>query len=692
MKLFIHDKCFEKILELPKATSKKVIEFQKKFRENSRTDAINLESIVNFKDKSLRTARIDLKYRAIIRVPDSGENYYLLWVDNHDEAMNWAKNKVFKWNELTQTAQIFTSPDSIENLESYTPTEAGIFDKFTDLDLMKIGVPDSLLITVKNIKNLNDLEKLESHLPTDAFENLFYLSDGILIDTIISDTKSGIVQGADFELQQSSINNMRSFIEVDDKMMEEVVNGDIQKWQIFLHPTQRKLVEGRFSGSVKVTGGAGTGKTVVALHRLKYLVHELKKHSENKKIIFTTFTKALTSNLNLLAKKLHIEEGNFQIESIDSLLRSLAISNGIITRSTKFLDMYNTKKSYDIWNEVLEINFNSIFDADFLQSEYENVILYNNIETLNEYANISRFGRVKSITRKQKKEIWELVEKYNELKKNQNYIDRLELYNRVTNFFNSQSDKPFWAVIADEIQDLSNIELRFLRSLVTPKENDMFLVGDPYQKIYAKRINFKKAGILVVGGKSKQLKINYRTTEQIKRLAVTTVQNLNYDDFDGSNESLKGYRSLLNGEKPTYEIFRSKSDEIKSIILKIQGLLQNGYYLSDIAIGSRTNDSLMEIKNALEANMISYKDNISHDSITTSTFHGLKGLEFKVVFLFDVNSRTCPLIFSSLAYMDLKEKEQYLNNERSLMYVAMTRAISKLFISGTGTKSELINV
>ena len=113
MKLFIHDKCMEKLFELPKATQKKVLEFQRKFRENSKAAAINLEPIVSFKDPNLKTARIDLKYRAIIRVPVTGNSYYLLWVDNHDEAMDWAKNKIFRWNEYTQTAQIFTAPEEI---------------------------------------------------------------------------------------------------------------------------------------------------------------------------------------------------------------------------------------------------------------------------------------------------------------------------------------------------------------------------------------------------------------------------------------------------------------------------------------------------------------------------------------------------------------------------------------------------
>lgn len=695
MKLFIHDKCLEKLFDLPKATSKKVLEFQKKFRENSRSEAIHLEPINTFKDQSLRTARIDQKYRAIIRVPETGDNYHMLWVDNHDEAMDWAKNKVFNWNENTQSAQIFTSPDIVEVLENESDENLGIYDKYSDEELIKIGVPETLLKIVRSIKDLNDLDFKENHLPQDVFENLFYLAEGISISSLITEVEAGKLNAEDFDGQQSSINNKRSFIEVDDSLMEEIINGDLSKWQLFLHPSQRKLSEGEFNGSVKVTGGAGTGKTVVALHRLKFLT-EKPNIGDNRKIVFTTFTKALTENLHQLVKKLHLNPSRYMISNIDNLLRELASANGLINTSTRFLDMFNSKSSKDVWEEILENNL-SEFEVQFLSSEYENVILYNNVSTLPQYLNTSRTGRLKPITRKQKMEIWGLVEKYNQNKKTNNLIDRSELFNKVADYFNQEKVKPFAGVIADEVQDLSNIELRFLRSLVEEKENDMFLVGDPYQKIYARRINFSSAGISIRGKRSRQLRINYRTSEEIKRLAISTVKGLQYDDFDGQEETLKGYLSLFHGQKPIYDIFKTKTEEHENIIEKINILREEGFYYSDIAVGFRLKDSLKEVKSALHKLKIPYNDNTTSTvndagGIVLSTFHGLKGLEFKAVFLADVNNRTCPLVFAGYNELDINEKQEYDNSEKSLVYVAMTRAISKLYISGIGVKSELISI
>ena len=207
MKLFIHDKCLEKLFELPKSISKKVLEFQKKFRDNSKAAAIHLEPINTFKDQSLRTARIDQKYRAIIRVPQTGDSYYMLWVDNHDEAMDWAKNKVFEWNELTQTAQLFTSPETIEQSVERKPLPNGLFANYSAKDLMKLGVPESLIPLVNGIKDLTGLEAAEKHLPSDAFENLFYLTDGANIQQLILEINDGKAESSNIEEQLSSVNN-----------------------------------------------------------------------------------------------------------------------------------------------------------------------------------------------------------------------------------------------------------------------------------------------------------------------------------------------------------------------------------------------------------------------------------------------------------------------------------------------------
>lgn len=696
IKLFIHDKCMEQLFELPKSTQKKVLEFQRKFRENSRSSAINFEAISTFKDQQLRTARIDDKYRAIVKAPVTGDNYYLLWVDNHDEAMDWAKNKVFHWNDNTDTAQIFTAPDA--RISSTSTDEIAktphLFDNYSEEQLLQIGVPSQTLSLIRSLKDLNELGESEKYIPTDAFENLFYLTEGLNIELLIAEINEGKSKATELEAKVNSINNKRSFVEVDDDLMSEIINGDLSKWQIYLHPSQRKLVEPDFKGSVRVTGGAGTGKTVVALHRLKKLTSIL-FDDDNRKIVFTTFTNALTQNLLILADKLNIDKSKIVITNIDSLVRDLSKEYNLVDKNVRILDFYNSKSSYELWDDFLEQNLTE-FDTLFLTAEYQNVILFNHIQSLDEYLKVSRIGRGKPISRKVKMEIWDLMEKYNSKKKKENYIDRAELFNLVTNHLKSLPIRPFKNVIADEVQDLSNVELRFLRALVEEKINDLFLVGDPYQKIYARKINFTAAGISIRGNRSKQLKINYRTSEEIKRLAVTAVQGIKYDDFDGETEKLNGYLSLFHGEQPTYEVFKTKSDELNAIINHINKLKEKGFKTNDMALAFRTKEALKEVKTALHKNKIPFTDNAtvgnSNSGVILSTFHGLKGLEFKAVMLCDVNNRTVPFMIHKMDTMEQQEKEDYLNSEKSLLYVAITRAISVLKITGTGIKSELIKL
>ena len=692
----MHDKCLEQMFDLPKAIQKKVLEFQRKFRENSKSDAINLESINTFKDQQLRTARIDDKYRAIIKVPESGDSYYLLWVDNHDDAMDWAKNKMFYWNENTQTAQIFIAPET-NLLQDVAPSikQSLLFSDYTDEQLTLIGIPSTLLNLVRSIKDLNELGDCEKYLPADAFENLYNLTEGSNIEILIAEVNEGKIDSKLIEDQINSTNNKRSFVQVDDALMNEIINGELSKWQVFLHPAQRKLVESNFKGSVKVTGGGGTGKTVVALHRLKFL-SSIVGDKDDRKIVFTTFTNALTTNLTSLARKLSITESKVLITNIDSLVRDLAKDYGIITKSTRILDFINTKSSYELWDEILEQNL-SEFDTYFLTSEYQNVILFNNIQTIEDYLKISRFGRGKPITRKQKMDIWHLVELYNSKKKAEGYLDRLELFNLVATHLTALPIKPFKYLIADEIQDLSNVELRFLRSLVEEKENDLFLVGDPFQKIYTRKLNFTSAGISIRGNRSKQLRINYRTTEEIKRLAMSAVKGISYDDFDGEAETLNGYLSLFHGETPTYEVFKTKNEEMNAITTYISYLREQGFQYNDIAIGFRTKESKKDFRNHLHKLKIPYFDNSGTNfkepiGIVLSTFHGLKGLEFKAVLLSDVNNRTSPLFHQKLDEMEKQEKDEYLQSERSLIYVAITRAMSILKIYGTGVKSTLITL
>jgi mRNA-degrading endonuclease RelE of RelBE toxin-antitoxin system len=699
MKLLLYDKFFESLIDLPKGIQKKVIDFQKKFRENSKSAGIHLEPIQGFKDKSLRSARVDQTYRAIIKTPETGETYYLLWVDHHDKAYEWATNKMFQWNDNTQSMQVFTAPEVLEEQidlkEDAIRNSDSLFGSFSDMELIQIGVPEVLMPSVRNILNLNDLEKIEKFLPQDTFENLFYLTDGASIDQLVYEIEEGKASSVMEEEQVRSANNQRSFIELtDDDLFNEILEGNPKKWKYYLHPSQRKLVNGSFTGTVKVSGGAGTGKTVAALHRLKYL-SEIAKPGD--KILFTTFTKALTENLKRLTRDLEINLQGITISNIDALAFDLVKGFLLIPFQYKVFGLHNIKTPEEIWEEVLDLELTP-YNVAFLVKEYEDIILYHDVKSLAEYVRTPRTGRGKALSRNQRKEIWGLVEKYNFGKAQHQYYHKEELYNLLVNFLKENDTKVFDYVLVDELQDFSNVELRLIRAFVNEKPNDLFLVGDPLQKIYDKRINFSQAGINVRGKRSKRLRVNYRTTEEIKKLAISIIKEEHYDDFDGQEEEKGGYVSLFHGKAPKYNIFQSKDQEVNYVVEEINALLEGKCKPEEIAITSRTKNGLKDFKSILHQKNIPYTEyeggnKIGYqDGINLLTFHNIKGLEFKQVFLVDVNDRTCPKYFEALDYWSDSEKLNYFKNEKSLMYVAVSRAIQRVELTGIGKKSEIVNI
>ena len=687
IQLFIHDSFFDSFSALPKQIQKKTREFLKKFKENPTSSAINYEKIISFVDQSLRTVRIDGKYRAIVQAPEKGESFHLLWVDNHDEAMDWAKNKIFEWNKVTQGFQLFEQP---ENLKA-VPTNSGIiskplFDFLSDADLIAIGTPELMINLVRTLNTIDDLNNSKNNLPTDVYEYLFYLAEGISLEEILEDINAG---KADKNPMQSNNALKHAFIITDDTQLEEILNGSFEKWKIFLHPSQRNLAYRDYNGPVKVTGGAGTGKTVCALHRAKYLVDKIGVF--NPPILFTTYTKSLTQYLQETIKGLGIADDLVEINNIDKLIFDLAnnLQYKIFNSKVGYLTTEQEKK---VWSQAIE-RIPSRFNDEFYFSEYNEVILPQNITSVEAYQTASRIGRNSRIGRKDKEEIWLVVEEFQKQKAG-NY-SKLELCNLLATFFNKQKIKPYSFVVCDEVQDFSNPELSLLRSLVDEKVNDMFLVGDPYQNIYKRSLNFAKSGIVVKGRRSRKLKINYRTTEEIKHLAMKIVSNMQVDDFDGNEENMKGYLSLLHGNQPIYETFVKPEDEDKFILEKLKMFIVDESILpNEICISARTNNGLDEIKQMLNTANIKYLDLSSSkqniNAVNVSTFHNMKGHEFKIIFVKGMSENTVPFKHGNYTNLTDKERLTYDQQERSLYYVVFSRAIQSVYITGIGEKSEWI--
>ncbi|MGL5980667.1 MAG: UvrD-helicase domain-containing protein [Phocaeicola sp.] len=693
MRLFLSDTFFDAMIKLPKKTQDKVVNFQRKFRQNTISLGIHLEPITQFKNSALRTARVDDNYRMIVGVLGD-DNYSLLYVANHEEAYRWGMSKKFVWNEHTQSCQLISIRETEEIVvKAKSNDEKGIFNSIPEDKLLKIGVPADLVASIVEISNWEELDKMESDLPSDAYENLFNIMDGESIDDIIVSIEEGQAHGDEDEMLSN--NNRRRFIELtDDNALQHIIDKDMDKWQIFLHPSQRKLVYANYKGTMKVSGGAGTGKTVAALHRLKFLCEE-----PNANILFTTYTRTLKENLEDFIQKMEVPRQRYTLGNIDQVLLDTAKKNNI-KDGFRVLDYSGDDESLKLWREVIEIEVTE-FDEQFLYDEYIDVIVYNGNNDSRQYMMQQRVGRVKALSRKQKIEIWGLVEKYITLKQKRKLVDRLELFNETTNYLNEHNIRPFTHVIADEFQDFSNPELKFLRALVSEGQNDIFLAGDPIQRIYSgRKINFSAAGINIRGVRSRRLKINYRTTEPIKRVAVGVVKGYSYDDMNGGTESMKGYVSLIHGgEIPQYKVVNNAIEEVEQVIGWINECVNSGIQLKDICIAAPSTNLTRDLQSRLHTDGTLYRvlkganKKGASEGLSLCTLHSLKGLEFKVIILLGVNERNVPSKASEsypFSGMDKLAQKEFLSSKRSLLYVAITRARQLVYMVGYGEPCGLL--
>ena len=692
MRLFLSDTCYEPLFALPKKIQTKVVNFQRKFRECTTANGMHLEPIAQFNDASMRTARIDDNYRAVIGLID--DNAYLLYVGTHENAYNWGIRKKLVWNDHTQACQLVTVHQISETVvKTEESEEIYPYADVLDEQWLKIGVPEELIAQVKLIKSLDDLELLEEYLPTDAFENIYNLLDGENIDDIIAEIEDG--QAKENEDQLLSNNNKRRFVELtDDDALQRILDNDMDKWQLFLHPSQQKLVDADYKGTMKVSGGAGTGKTVAALHRLKHL-----SGNPEAKILFTTYTRTLRENLEELVKKMGINRSRCILNNIDQVLIETARQYNI-KDGYKILDYSGDEESLKLWREVLETEVTE-FDEKFLYDEYIDVIVYFGNTDVKSYMMQQRVGRTKALSRKQRIEIWKLVEKYIDLKQERKVVDRLELFNETTRYLNDNNIRPYTNVIADEFQDFSNPELKFLRALVAEGRNDLFLTGDPMQRIYSgRKINFGAAGINVRGVRSRRLKINYRTTEPIKKVAVSVIKGITFEDMDGGTESMNGYVSLIHGgEKPIYKIVGNATDEVTQTVEWVNECINNQINANDICIAAPSMGLMKELQSYLHTNGIAYKvlkgtsKQGASNGISLCTLHSLKGLEFKVVVLIGINERNIPSKVTEgypFTGMDALDKKEFLSSKRSLLYVAITRARQLVYMVGYGEPCGLV--
>ncbi len=696
--------------KLPTAVHTKVLKWAMLFQTDPTAPGINYETIQT-RDPNLRSVRIDRDWRGIVHKPERGNVYTLLYVDHHDQAYAWAKNRKVAINRVTGAMQMVVL-ETVPVVGESTPLDATVvplvasvgasqagasaqtiehwtrFDALSDHQLLALGVPEDWLERARRIASEGDLDGLQGSLPVEAYEGLFLVGAGDTVEQVISARETRVdreIDTSDFEAALLKPESQSRFVVVtDDAAMAAMLNAPLAQWRVFLHPMQHKLASGNRSGPVRVLGGAGTGKTVLAMHRAKWLAENAT--ADGQKVLFTTFTKNLArdieDNLKSLCSPRTMEK--IEIKNLDAWVYAF-----LRARRYPHRIVYGRREDAGAkaaWNAALALRDSALdFPEAFYDEEFDQVVLAQGVTGRDEYRAARRTGRGVVLARSKRDALWPVFDEYRQqlgrrqLKEvDDAYRDAAALLD--TEAADAQSKgidaaSAYASVVVDETQDFGPQALRLLRAMLPRSTNDLFFVGDGHQRIYPRnRAAMSKCGI-DIRGRSKKLYLNYRTTAEIRNQAVALLEGVDIDDLDDGHDELRRYKSLSHGPKP--QVIRL--DGIDAAIEQTVAILKawragdtavpadSGAAPKTSAVLVRTSNARAAIEQRCKAEGMSTvvidKDQngaAAPDAVRFATLHRAKGLEFDRVVV--VGRRE--------ALGDAEETAQ----ERRLLYVALTRA------------------
>lgn len=704
-RLAISDDFFDAYNRLPRNAQSKVSEFINRFRQDPTRTGLNYESIRDSRDKRMKSVRVDQAHRAIVLKPDVGNVYILLWVDKHDDAYVWARRKVCRVNEVSGALQIIDVQDVEETTERLSQQkqnqQPGLFDSIKDKHLMQMGVPEILLPAVRQITTDEGVEQLLPHLPREASDALLMLAAGYAVDEVrqqLEKTQEAPqVDPEDLETALQNDDSLSRFMVItDDTELEEMLAAPLEKWRVFLHPTQRKLVERDWNGPVRVLGGAGTGKTVVAMHRAKWLIQN-RFTDPNDRILFTTFTNNLAIDIKANLSSICPSDllRRIQVVHLDKWVTDFLKQEGIEARI-----LYSNDEKYQIWQQVYTLAPVELgLPLSFYQEEWQAVILEQNCSSLRNYLAARRTGRGTRLSRQQRQAIWPVFEEYRNLLREKGLREPDDAMRDATQILMEKgiTALPFKAVIVDEAQDMSEAAFTLLRAIVgEPHSNDLFIVGDAHQRIYGKVATLSRCGI-DIRGRSRKLRLNYRTTDEIRGWATSVLKGMVIDDLDGGSDSLSDYRSLMHGEHPIVKGFSRFEDELGYLKQFLSDVQADEQKLSGVCLAFRTSALMEQYESSLKKLGFPTKrihrnqpDNPLEEGIRLSTMHRIKGLQFNYVILPSMNADVLPFKLGLEHCSDDASKTQFLNGERCLLHVSATRAKKQVLVTYFGQSSALL--
>ncbi|MBR8187006.1 UvrD-helicase domain-containing protein [Burkholderia ambifaria] len=655
---------------------------------NPAAPGLQFHRIDKSKDPNFWSMRVSRDIRLIVHKTQG--SFLLCYVGHHDVAYMWAERRRIETHPTTGAAQIVEVRERIQEIVVHKSVEQPqataalpvtlplLFPNITDQELLRFGVPVDWLIDAKAATE-DTIFEIAEHLPREAAEALLDLAVGSKPRMpAVTNTTVSPFEHPDAQRRFRVLENLEE--------LKLALNFPWDQWTVFLHPSQRQVVDQSFAGPARVFGSAGTGKTVVALHRAANLLQE---HPQTR-LLLTTFSLPLA---NALERKLRILTGDDgRIVPRVTVLSFKGVASELFTLAFGYHPRAATESQIReaLKTAAHEASLNS-FTPRFLASEWLNVVDAWQLQSFEHYQCVPRLGRKNRLGVKQRESLWPVFVRARQLMESQGVFTWPSIFGRVAAHFSQRDDKPFTHAVIDEAQDLGVPELRMLAAITPNGSNALFFAGDLGQRIFQEAFSWKELGV-DIRGRSRTLKVNYRTSHQIRKAADRLLPKV-VQDVDGNEQDRSGTVSVFNGPEPEVRTYGDATREIEGVTDWIKRALADGIAPGEIGIFVRSNDQLARARATVKAAghtqmELSERVEQPQDRISIGTMHLAKGLEYKVVVVMACDDDVLPLQGRIVTAADETELDDVHDTERNLFYVACTRARDRLLVSGVQPASE----
>ena len=656
---------------------------------NHAAPGLQFHRIERSKDQNFWSLRVSRDIRLIVH--KTNDSFLICYVDHHDQAYSWAERRRIETHPTTGAAQIVEVRERVQEIIVPKPVEADepvrpvrivlppLFPNITNEELLSYGVPVDWLADARAATE-DTIFDIAEHLPSEAAEALLDLAVGAKpqLPSVITPAPASPFEHPDAQRRFRVMEGAEE--------LKLALEFPWDQWTVFLHPSQRQVVEQSFSGPARVSGSAGTGKTVVALHRAANI---LRQH-RNARLLVTTFSLPLA---NALQGKLRILAGedNGLIPRV-TVLPFKGVAHELFTLAFGHHPRAATENQIRgaLKTAASEVALTS-FTPRFLASEWLNVVDAWQLADFDAYKEVPRLGRKVRLGVKQREKLWPVFIRARQIIEAQGLLTWPSIFGKVTAHFAERTDKPFTHAVIDEAQDLGVPELRMLTAIMPVDSDALFFAGDLGQRIFQEPFSWKTLGV-DIRGRSRTLKVNYRTSHQIRQAADRLLPKV-VQDVDGNEQDRRGTVSVFNGPDPEVCTFTDADGEMQGVADWIKGAVMDGIAPAEIGVFVRSNHQLGRARAAVKAagqTQLELSERLEQPQgrIAIGTMHLAKGLEYKAVVVMACDDNVLPLQERIETVADESELDEVHDTERNLFYVACTRARDRLLVSGIQPASE----